>query len=430
MSFSRIAAGALAGLWLCSLLGCGLEPASRRCGTEVPDPEDKDLTVAGCVEGPDQQPAVAARVIALPSSASHGGGVDGGAITQVTDKNGRFSFGKELAPGDYNLYFQDSASDSTTRPVQRLQRPFIVHGLGQVFFPSIRLAPPTTLNIVVWKRDTLAPDPGAVCTLDSTPFPPAVAGQLGIANFFVPRGHYRATCTDPSNSAWRSIDFDVDSGNTTVQQNVYLTVNGVEPDPLPPPADFAGSYDENSGTVELTWSPVNDARLLMYGIQRVIPDSGGGGHQYTTYDLFYHDAAFNRGDSEQTKNLLYYVYSLKRDPGGFNGRSRTQSFSLEARRPWAYGPRIDTLAPLDSGSRHAGDTLRIVGAWTNRLRENDSLYWRVSGPANLRKALAHPAAIGKDTLAFPLPDTGTYQISLTIRDADGYRSWLSLPLHF
>jgi hypothetical protein len=429
MSFFRIAAGAAACLWLCFLLGCGLEPSSRRCGTEVPDPEDKDLTVAGCVEGLDQQPAVAARVIAWPSNASQAAA---GGITQYTDGNGRFSFGKELAPGNYDLYFQDSISDSTKRPVQRLPQPLVVHTLGQVFFRSIQLRPPTPLILVVKDYDSHLPIEGATCVLDHSPYAKATTGQEGVATFFVPPGHYTAICVEPNaGSVLGSTAVDVDSGDTVVQVPVYPTLGGVEPSPLPPPADFAGSYDENSGIVELTWSPVNDSRLLKYGIQRVNRDSGGGGQEFTTNNLFYPDVAFNRGDSEQTKNLLYYVYSLKRDPGGFNGRSRSQSFSLEARRPWAYGPRIDTLAPLDSlGAYHAGDTLRIVGAWTNRLRENDSLFWRVSGPASLKQARAHPPAIGKDTLAFPLPDTGTYQVSLTIRDAEGYRSWLSLPLHF
>jgi hypothetical protein len=212
---------------------------------------------------------------------------------------------------------------------------------------------------------------------------------------------------------------------------LYPTPNGEEPPPLPPPSDFSLAYDENSGVVNLTWSRVTDARLLKYGIRRVDVDAGGGAQEFAVNDTTYPDVPFASGDSVQMKTLLYSVYSLKRDPGGYSGASRSQSLRLEARRPWAYGPRIDSIVRADTGRTYRpGDTVRIIASWANRIRGNDSLFWRVGGPSPFVLARAHPPASGADTLAFALPAAGDYPISLTLKDAEGYRSWLSVPFRF
>lgn len=183
--------------------------------------------------------------------------------------------------------------------------------------------------------------------------------------------------------------------------------------------------------MDLNWSSVRDIRLLKYGISRVDIGAGGGATQFTANDTSYKDVPFSRADSVQVKHLLYSVYSQKRDPGGNPVFSRSQTVALDAPRPWAYGPRIDSLVPLDSlGAYHVGDTLRIVAAWANRMRENDSLFWRVRGPENSVRVRAHPAASGKDTLTIGPGEAGDYRISLTIQDVEGYRSWLSLSFRF
>src|SRR6185369_17974117 len=153
------------------------------------------------------------------------------------------------------------------------------------------------------------------------------------------------------------------------------TPNGENPDPLPPPTNFVGSYDENSGVVDMSWSRVTDLRLLKYGIRRLDSAVGGPLKEITATDTSASDVPFSRTDSVQFKKLTYTVYSLKRDPGGYLGASRSQiPLILYAKRPWAYGARIDSLAPVDSlHAYQVGDTVRIAAAWTNRLGENDSL---------------------------------------------------------
>ena len=342
--------------------------------------------------------------------------------TQYTNENGRFTFGKELDSGTYTLYFEDSVADEYKRPVQRAPA---FHGLGHFTLPPVRLAPPTELALKVQDRDTHEDIVGAICQLTGTPYKLDTTGSAGIAIYHVPHGSYTANCFTADKQSTITIEVPE---NTANMQTVLYAAPVTEPPPLPPPKDFTLAYDENSGVVELNWSRVRDIRLLKYGISRVDFDLGGGAVEFTMADTSYMDVPFSRTDSVQEKNLQYSVYSLKRDPGGYTGFSRSQAIAKEARRPWAYGPRIDTLALLDSiGAYHVGDTVRIAAVWTNRIRENDSLFWHIRGPIDYVQARAHPAASGKDTLAFVLGEAGEYQISLTIEDVEGYRSWLSVP---
>src|SRR3954471_6108935 len=72
MHVFRIAALTGAVFAACLLSGCGIhDPSARRCGTEVGDP-DEPVALVGCVEHGDNQPAVAARVIAWPSQDGSG----------------------------------------------------------------------------------------------------------------------------------------------------------------------------------------------------------------------------------------------------------------------------------------------------------------------------------------------------------------------
>lgn len=402
------------------LTGCGIhDPSVRRCGTEVPDPDDKEVSLVGCVEHADLQPAAYTRVIACRNDQAS-------PDTQYTNENGRFTFGKELDSGTYTLYFEDSVADVDKRPVQRAPA---FHGLGHFTLPSVRLAPPTELALIVKDRDTHEDIVGAICQLTGTPYKLDTTGSAGIAFYHVPHGSYTANCFTADKQSTITIEVPE---NTANMQTVLYAAPAAEAQPLPPPKDFTVAYDDNSGVADMSWSRVLDIRLLKYGVSRVDIDAGGGATQFTTADTNYKDVPFSRTDSVQEKNLLYNVYSLKRDLGGYTGYSRSQTIALEVRRPWAYGPRIiDSLAPLDSlGAYHVGDTVRIVATWINRMRENDSLFWRISGPINDARTRAHPAASGKDTLAFVPSETGDYQISLTILDAEGYRSWLSGSFRF
>lgn len=422
----RTAAFAVAVFAAFLLAGCGIhDPSARRCGTEVPDPNDP-VALVGCVEHGDNQPAVAARVIAWPSQ---DGGGPASLVSEtldsestLTDENGRFAFGKELSQGSYDLYFEDSVAVAEKRPVQRWLS--VPHGSGHLFLPSVRLVPPTLLMFTVRDNDNDSLIVGASCQLENTPYKPDTTGSGGIAHFYVPPGDYSVYCKSSQSQKDRRITIPVPPDTTSIQTDLYL-FPPIEPPPLLPPKDFTVAYDENSGVVDLNWSRVRDIRLLKYGISRVDIDAGGGATQFTANDTSYKDVPFSRADSVQVKHLLYSVYSQKRDPGG-SPFSRSQTVAYDAHRPWAYGPRIDTIFTLDSlGAYHAGDTVRFVAEWTNRIRENDTLFWRVSGPILDARTRAHPAASGKDTLAFVRGEAGDYQISLTILDAEGYRSWRS-----
>jgi hypothetical protein len=424
MNFARVLTPAWAALAYGFFLACGPLACS---GTEVPDPED---SVSGEVQGIDGGPAVAARVIALGGpDARRAADDNSGTVsseTQYTDEHGHFAFSKNLAPGRYDFWFEDSALQEK-RPLQRLAG--ATTGFGRLILRPVRLRPPTLLVISVQDQDTHEAIDSAECWVDPTPYPHVKTGNQGITHFSLPPGSYDVSCFAPWSTRKESIVVPPDTGD--MQMVVYLTPNGENPDPLPAPTGFAGSYDGNSGVVDLSWTPVADIRLPRYGIGRQDQSEGGAPKIFFTDTTFYRDVPFDKTDSVQFKNLQYSVYSEKRVAGGDPGSSRRTYLTLNAPRPWAYGPRIDTLAPLESlTAYHVGDTVRIAAAWTNRIRENDSLIWRVTGQAGLAQARAHPAAIGKDTLAFVLPDTGNYQVNLIIRDAEGYRSWLALPLRF
>src|SRR6185369_7460896 len=121
MNFARASGLALGSLLGGMFLACGPLACS---GTEVPDPDDAALL--GQVQGVDGQPAASARVIAWGDPAARQAADENpGTVyrdTQYTDGQGRFSFGKQLAAGTYELYFEDTSSvDSVkNRPVQRL----------------------------------------------------------------------------------------------------------------------------------------------------------------------------------------------------------------------------------------------------------------------------------------------------------------------
>ena len=288
----------------------------------------------------------------------------------------------------------------------------------------MKLAPPKQLVLTV--EDSAGPVENAVCTIAESPFRDTT-GANGVAVFVLPTGGYTITC-DGNSPYSRTIHVDIDSTNP--QEAVRLYPNGILPAPLPPPESLNVSYNENSGIAYLSWPPVNDSRLVMYAVGRVNIDSGGGASEFTTILTSHPDAAFLPSDSVQQKNLLYSVSSLKRDPAG-NGSSRRATSRLLAQRPWAYGARIDSLVavPRDSAYR-PGDTVRFAAFWANRLYTTDSLYWWVQGAADATAIRVNPPAIGSDTLSVVLPDSGEYKINLTIRDAGGYRSWLSMPFRF
>src|SRR5689334_3129868 len=82
------------------------------CGTEVPDPWE----VAGCAELEDGSPAVAARVVAYPTTraAQAKGSAEGASRNSqdgyvvMTERHGLYSF-TSLPAGEYDLFFEDTA---------------------------------------------------------------------------------------------------------------------------------------------------------------------------------------------------------------------------------------------------------------------------------------------------------------------------------
>ncbi len=427
--FARALAMAWAALACGLFVACGLAACT---GTEVPDPED---SIMGQVQGVDGEPAVSARVIAVggpdAKQASYEDSEKVSQDVQYTDEHGHFAFGKNMAPGTYDLFFEDPAAPEKERPVQHLAK--AATGFGRITLRPVRLAPPTVLIVSVQDQDSNQPIDSAECWIDPTPYAHKFTGQEGIdgiATFYLPPGSYDVTCYAPWSR--RTASITVPPGTASLQMVLNLTPNGENPDPLPTPAQFEATYDENAGVVSMDWSSVADTRVFGYGIRRQDSAQAGPPEALTMQSgTGFQDVPFSPTDSVQYKKLRYSVFSYKPRVGGVMDMSRPRDFDLIAKRPWAYGPRIDSLVPLDSlGAYHVGDTVRIAAAWTNRIRENDSLFWRVSGAADLAEARAHPAASGKDTLAFVLPAAGAYQVSLTIRDGEGYRSWLTLPLRF
>jgi hypothetical protein len=396
-------------------------------GTEIPDPED---AINGVVKRPDGRPVNGARVIAWAKTGLVEQAESDTTLrskdTVYSNATGRFTFkdkadGKyNLAGGKYNLYFEDAVSENKDRNL----------GRGEAYYdpsktvPSVTgtLASPIELVLEVKYDTTETLIEGAMCRIIDSPYKKAT-GTGGVAVFYVPAGEYTVKCDSGYYSRVLTINVEPGSG---VQQTVELFTGGKVQDPLPPPDSLSVIYNEYSGVADLSWPPVTDSRLFQYGVGRVNLDSGGGSVESITYRNYWPDVAFGPTDSVQQKNLQYSVNSLKRDPNG-NGGSRRRYFRLTAQRPWAYGPRIDSIITLPGNSDYrAGDTIRFVGFWNNRMRENDTLYWWVQGGADLREFRVNPPAKGSDTLSVVLP-AGEFKINLSIHDAEGYRSWLSIP---
>jgi hypothetical protein len=422
MRTPRLAGRAIALAALGALLAIGTFSCT---GTEVPDPEDG--LVKGTVMRPDGAPAIGARVIAWGQADAIQRAKGDTTVrikdTVTADPKGRFAFREALASGKYNLFFEDSLYEAGKRASGRCTTYYDSRNKPSV---TMKLAVARMLLLRMQDNSILGHPDSAVCKIEDSPYQ-SVAGSDGIAVFFLSPGRYTVSCAgNPPNK--RTIQVEIDS--TDLQETVDLYPDGNPPDPLPPPDSLNVSYNENSGIAYLSWPPVTDSRLLMYGVGRVNMDSGGGALEITTFTTDHSDAAFRPNDSVQQKNLLYSVNSLKRDPAG-NVGSRRRSSRLTAQRPWAYGARIDSLlaVPRDRAYR-AGDTVRFAAFFTNRLFKNDSLYWWVQGAADLKAIHVNPPAIGSDTLSVVLPDSGEYKINLTIRDAEGYRSWLSIPFRF
>lgn len=225
MSIFRTAA--LAGAVLAAFIfnGCGIHDSSgRRCGTEVGDP-DEPVALVGCVEHGDNQPAVAARVIAWPHQ---DGGGSASLVSEtldsestLTDENGRFAFGKELSQGNYNLYFEDSVAAAEKRPVQRWLS--VQHGPGHLILPSVRLVPPTLLMFTVRDNDNDSVIEGASCQLENTPYEPAMTGSQGIAHFYVPPGEYSVYCSTRKKDKNKRIPITVPPDTTSIQTVLFLS---------------------------------------------------------------------------------------------------------------------------------------------------------------------------------------------------------------
>lgn len=398
-------------------------------GTDIPDPEE--YAFKGQVRSAEGDPASGARVIALrqqgpvsPEAAEHG---MVSTDTVFADNGGAFTFGKSLATGNYDLFFEDTAAEARNHPMQHSDA---YRGNGTYDMGTVQLAPASMLLVAVKDADYPAYASQAHCSIVGTPYTRGT-GHEGIAVFFLPPDTtYQVSCY--------AIDHDTPrhEGQTQVrlapgdslQIELNLLANPSEQPSLLPPAALAVDYDTNSGIAKLTWPPVTDPRLFKYGVGRADYDRGGGTDEFTTFNTYFVDAPFDRADSVQQKTLQYGVYCMKRDAAGDQGARRVYA-KLTALRPWAYGARIDSLARiLPAKGYKPGDTVRVLARWANRARGNDSLYWRVGGAASVREVRANPPASGTDTLSFVPPDTGAYEVNITIRDAEGYRSWLSVLL--
>jgi hypothetical protein len=165
-----------------------------------------------------------------------------------------------------------------------------------------------------------------------------------------------------------------------------------------------------------------------YGLRRVDVGLGGGPVETPASDTALNDVPFSgRSDSVQQRHFLYSIYSLRSNLYEIGSRQ----VELRADRPIAMGPRIDSIFALaPDSSYHVGDTALIVAEWRNRIRGNDTLHWRVKGSVQTLAGTKNPPASGRDTLAFPVTATGYVEIGLTIKDAEGYRSWDSRTFRF
>ena len=432
MLFIRIAALASA---LAVFSACGVGPGAL-CGTEHQDPDE---VVVGCVDQENGGPAVGVRVVAVPVGGGRAGAgkfmagasvADSAIVRQVdtawTNSNGRYTFDKKLAPGEYDLYFEDTGShQQDKRPIQRYVGAY--RKVDSAFkVKAVTMRNPLMLMVKVTEQDRVTPIVGANCKIENTPYTHST-NKLGIAVFYMPKATYNVSCILVGETQAQSsiIEVSDDSGGVG---SFSLFVTDSRANALSAPENLRAVYDSITGVVRVSWSPVEHRQLTGYGLRRVDVDLGGGPKETPANDTTFNDVAFaDTLDSLQQKHFLYSIYSLRSKIYEIGSRQ----VELRVVRPLAMGPRIDTIFALAPDySYQPGDTALIVAEWRNRIRGNDTLYWRVKGASQVMAGTKNPPASGRDTLAFPVTAAGYVEIGITIRDAEGYRSWDSRTFRF
>ncbi len=424
-------ASALAAFW-----ACGITPGDKFCGTEVQDPNE---IIFGCAvdnDGPAKGVRVTAYVADIGGAlAKHAGSSGPDSLSEplphidsahlaFTDETGRFSFTQRLPVGNYNLLFEDtSESDTTKRHIQWYRN--VKRDPSQLtILDHVELAKPRTLIIQVKSQADGSLLEQARCTVEGAGLSDTTKG-LGVIEFRLPPGRFPITCTK-GDYYWMQTDTVEVGEDKTTEKVFYLKSLGGDGF-LDPPANFLADYDSISGSVRLTWTPDEVQKPNYYGVRRTDIGFGASWHlPVPTVDTFFNDALFSgRDDSLQSKTVQYNLYSLRSD-AGYKGTASI--LKVTAPRPVAFGARVEVTLLNGKPKYIAGDTALVVVAWSNAIRANATLLWRVKGRSDTLLFKDSLSRAGRDTLPFRIPGTGAYDVGAVVVDSAGYRSWGSLLL--
>lgn len=399
--------------------GCA-EPGyggTKLCGTEVPDPWE----VAGCADLQDGEPAIAARVVAYPvgdaqakGSASGGSAAARDSFVVETESHGLYRF-PSLPPGEYDLYIEDTANKNIQGWQVHRQPNIRVNVGGKQTLPTyqLRTAGLFTLSVVDEKNDSTIE--GAECRVEGTPYRLPPTDAIGSSFIFLPAGLdssdlFRVTCTRSPYSE-TSLYFEINSNKTTSRR--MKMAMGESAPIIPKPLNIVAVEDTSTGIVRVSWSKPLSTELFEYVLKRNEMDNPAMSKTWPLGgDSVYYDAAFGgEPDSVTAKALQYSVACVKRKGGSGD---------------WAYGKPITVvrgpsveLKFLDTASScRAGDTIRIVGGYSNRFHFNTRVSWTLKGGPDTLRTFEVSNRTGADTLNFPCSASRGAQAELQMRVKD------------
>jgi hypothetical protein len=401
----------------CSDHGYG---GTKLCGTEVPDEYD----VAGCTEfAEDGGPAVAVRVVAYPVSGtahaklSASGGFEPAkdSFEVRTESHGLFLFA-DLPDGYYKLFFEDTANRETKvwKVHQYENTVLVVKGAKQTL-PLLQLKTVGQLALTV--EDGNNPGyriEGVECRVDNSPYQLPQTDKIGTTFLYLPPGDkYTATChLNPFTDAFL-LPFKISSDTITSIRVMMLM--GDSSFLIPKPVNVVAVEDTATGIVRVSWSKPASPELFEYAVKR----NETGNSAATKFwpvgvDSVYYDAVFGgEPDSVTSKPVQYSVACIKRK-GGAGGYAYGKPMTV------VRGPMID-LKTLDtaSSSCKAGDSIRIVGRYSNRFHNNTRVSWKLKSEPDTLRTIEVFDRSGADTLTFSCGAPGDVPLELRVTDETG-----------
>jgi hypothetical protein len=407
---------ALLSLWVS---GCSDQPY-KNCGTQITDPDDP---LAGCVELENGQPAVAVRVVAVPSGAAaktsalaKGAAAAPDYLTTHTDGRGLYRF-DDVPDGDYSLVFEDSATRNTGEwRVGRTVNVTVKNG-GKQFLPKVTLQRAGTLSVTVVDGGSESLVVGAECRVDGTPYVGSSAAN-GAFILYLPESRlYEMTC-DLKPYTPRIIRFEINSGQTkSVKVQMF---EGDGPTTIPPPTNLSAVLDTATGIVRVAWSNPSVPGPFEYIVKRADVGTGGILTLSGLGDTVHYDAVFG-GDSATVtaKTMQYSVACVQRGKTGYFAFSKPL---MVTRGPAARIAFLDTAKT----SCHANDSISFEGSWSSRFQDASLLAWSLRGDILKSKPLS--GREGKDTLTIPCGDPGDPTVELRVKDVAGVTAVTRLQL--